>query len=109
MAKTEGHFRDFDAELAEREFVPVSFQLGGKTFRCLNPMPLGTILVVARHAGSDDLQAQVEQAGMLWKFVVPEQHEDLDEAIASLPDLTIMQQILEHIITSATGRPTREP
>jgi hypothetical protein len=101
------NFRDFDAEIAERDpGEPVSFKLNGVVFQCIDPMPLGSILVLARHAGSEDIVSASKQASILWDFVEPEQHDDLDVAISKLPDLTVMQQILEHIITAATGRPT---
>ena len=100
-------FRDFDAEIAEQGEGPqVSFKLNGVVFECINPMPLGSILVLARHAGSDDLVAQAKQAGILWDFVEPAQHDDLDTAVSKLGDLTMFQGILEYIITAATGRPT---
>lgn len=100
-------FRDFDAEIAEQGEGPtVTFKLDGFVFECINPMPLGSILVLARHAGSDDLVSQAKQAGILWDFVEPEQRDRLDEAVSKISDLTIFQSILEHIITAATGRPT---
>ena len=104
---SDAHFRDFDAELAERESPgPVTFRLNGVTFKCKDPMPLGSILVMTRHAGDESIEAQRRQASLLWDFVQEDQHDELDEAIQMLPDLTVMQSILEHIVTSSTGRPT---
>lgn len=100
-------FRDFDAELSELGEGPqVTFKLDGFVFECVNPMPLGSILVLARHAGTEDLVAQAKQAGILWDFVEPEQHERLDQAVSKIPDLAVFQGILEFIITESTGRPT---
>lgn len=110
MSET-GSFRDFDAEIAEApEGSPVSFKLGGTTFRCINPMPLGQIMVLAKNAlnNPNSMENQAKQANLLWSFVEPEQHAELDTAISGLRDLTILTKIFEHIVTSATGRPTPE-
>lgn len=103
------NYRDFDAEIAGApDGDPVSFKLGGTVFRCINPMPLGQIMVLAKNSlnKANDLATQAQQANLLWSFVEPEQHDALDGAISGLKDLGVMTKIFEHIITSSTGRPT---
>jgi|SRR5688572_1982087 len=102
-------FRDFDAEIAEDAGVPVTFKLGGKTFQCIHPMPLGTVLVTAKNALNkpDDLKSQAEQVNLLWSFVVPEQHDDLDTVISHLTDPTVITKIFEYFMTESTNRFTQ--
>lgn len=109
-------FRDFDAEMAEAAHLPVRFKLGGQVFTCVNPLPIGATVVFTRHALllSDSQTAEplemakqaARLANTLWSFVVPEQHEALDEAFSKVSDPTVLEKIIEYCITSATGRPT---
>lgn len=104
-------YHDFDADLNEHEGErgdPVSFKLGGKTFHCIQPLPLGQILVLAKNAlnSPDDLEAQAKQANLLWSFIEPDEWVDLDTVISGLQDPFIVRNVLEHIMTAGTARPT---
>lgn len=110
-------FRDFDAEMREASGDPVQFKLGGTIFTCINPVPIGATVVMSRHA-VDLMSAAVNPANMtpqqqtamrrqtnlLWDWVVPEEHEALDTAVAGVVDPSIISSVIEYIVTEATGR-----
>jgi hypothetical protein len=106
-------FRDFDAEMQETKGVPVRFKLGGHTFDCVSPLPIGSTVVFARHAlgmnssPEAQLEASSRIANILWSFVVPEQHALLDEVFATVTDPLMVEKLTEFIITASTGRPTQ--
>lgn len=107
MAEPSSIYRDFDAEIQEVSGEPVTFKLGGVVFACKNPMPLGLVMVMAKNAlATDNPAAQAEQAGVLWKFVEEDQHEDLDRVMSELTDITVVSNLIEYIMAEATGRPT---
>jgi hypothetical protein len=103
-------YHDFDADLNEQkpDGDPVSFKLGGKTFHCIRPLPLGSILVLAKNALNrpDDLEAQAKQVNLLWSFIEPDEHDDLDAVVTNLTDPDIIRRVLEHIMTAGSGYPT---
>ncbi len=110
-------FRDFDAEMREVSGDPIQFKLGGTIFTCVNPVPVGATVVMARHA-VEMMQAAADpssmspeqqlafrrQSNLLWDWVVPECHDDLDAAISGLSDPVVINNIIEYIVTTATGR-----
>lgn len=110
-------FRDFDAEMREVSGDPIQFKLGGKIFTCVNPVPIGATVVMSRHA-VEMMQAAADpssmspeqqltlrrQTNLLWDWVVPECHDDLDTAISGLSDPIVVNNIIEYIVTTATGR-----
>lgn len=108
-------FRDFDAELAEVRGDPIQYKLGGVIFRCINPVPVGlTIVMTRKMLGADvmnpqtsaDMQIAAQSQNLLWQFTDPSQHDELDTAVGNLQDPSIIQKVIEYIVTQATGRPT---
>lgn len=117
-------FRDFDAEISTAtpsgDAEPVTFKLDGFTFECVNPVPLGSILVMVRKAAAsattaltdmssmEDLTAQAGIIQVFWDWIIPEHHARFDQAVSKMTDFGIFEKIVEHIIVEGSGRPTQE-
>lgn len=122
-------FRDFDAEISTAtptgETEPVTFKLDGFTFECVNPIPLGSILVMIRKAAAaqggpqglgnlsgaesmDDLMAQAGIINVFWSWIIPEHHDRFDQAVSRMTDFAVFERIVEHIMTEGAGHPTQE-
>lgn len=101
-------FRDFDAEMEEVTGEAITFKLSGTVFRCVHPLPIGNMLVMARRITSADIQQQAGAiSGALWGWVVPEQHAEFDEAVAKVTSMKQLERLMEFISEQATGRPSQ--
>lgn len=109
VSTTSARFRDFDAEQAEVEGDPITFKLGGFMLTCVQPPPVGGLIVMGKYLDKDPAAQMAGAYRMLESWIIPEQHEDLEKALMKVSDPDFMEKLLEFLVEAATGRPTSAP
>lgn len=100
-------FRNFDAEMAEVHGDPITFQLDGHIFHCVNPVPVGAMVVMLRQSQMlDDLTKNTKMINLVWSWIEPSEHDRFDEAMAKQSDPKVFEKLVEYITTEAAARPT---
>ena len=102
-------FRDCDAEQAEVTGVPITFKLGGTVFTCVDPPPVGGLVVMGKYLNEDPLKQLAGVYKMLETWIVPEQHGDLESALMKVSDPEFVDKLIAYLVEAATGRPTSAP
>lgn len=102
-------FKDFDAAVRESTAEPIEFQLMGTTFRCREPFPVGSIIIFARAAKEKGIEQIVGLDNMLLSWIDEAQHDEWTVVLSKLPDLGVLNEIVEYIIEEITGRPSAAP
>lgn len=103
---------DFDAELAERRRVlesdPLTYTLGGRTFRCIPMIPVPVLLALAEseRAGGGTVRWEGWRRFLI-DVTVPEQRDEVDAAITeSGIDVRGLDNISTQLAVAYSGRPT---
>ena len=103
-------FRDFDAEAkAKQEGVPetIEFGLSGRKFRVETPIALGGVVLMARALSDNDQMRALSIADRMIRGWLPEdQHSDWDDALLEVQNVQVVDEVMQHIIQTASGRPT---
>ena len=87
---------------------PISFQLNGVVFHCVNPIPVGAMIVMLRHVGEDSsVDQNAQMVKLLWSWIDPAQHTQFDEAMSKVSDPSLFEKLVEFIVVEAGGRPTQ--
>lgn len=98
----------FDAIVAAEEDKRVEVQVGGETFHLVPKPAAGALLIMMRRLDDKDTSKQMAAVvRLLEKWVVPDEHEALWEAIEGIETVAELNLVdLPKIIEAAAARPT---
>lgn len=98
--------RDFDAARREAVAEPLTFTLGGEDFAVPLPLPALPVLDLAAAADAEDVGAFAAFGQFIFAILPTADHQRFR---ATRPGLSELLEIVQWLITEATGRPTGPP